>query len=120
MAVQPAAAHLVIDERQEAAGLRLTLTGELDVASVPLLRHRLSELRGESSDVRLDLSALEFIDSSGLALLVRSIRDARRDGWGLQIEPHVTPQVMRLLKLTQVDTLLVSAGTSTPQHKLTC
>lgn len=98
--------HFKIEERQEARRLCLAAIGELDIASVPVLEERLDELRQERRAVRLDLSKLEFIDSSGLHLLVRCIGDARRDGWDLQIDRDVAPAVRRLFELGGLERLL--------------
>src|SRR5947207_14563269 len=81
--------------------LRLSLTGELDLSSAPELRARLAPLRAGNSPVRLDLSGLEFIDSVGVHLLIRTIGEARMKGWSFQIEPDGAPQAMRLFRLFQ-------------------
>jgi anti-anti-sigma factor len=92
-----------IHESQLDGCLRLSLTGELDLVSTPVLEDRLTRLRAKKSPVRLDLSSLEFIDSTGLDLLIRTIGDARLRRWQLQIEPEVAPQVMRLFRLVHLD-----------------
>jgi anti-sigma B factor antagonist len=49
----------------------VTLTGELDMATAPDLAAVLdSVVKGGPGDVIIDLSALSFIDSSGIAVLV--------------------------------------------------
>jgi anti-anti-sigma factor len=83
--------------------LRLTLTGELDLGSTPILEDRLTSLRAMKTAVQLDLSKLEFIDSTGLHLLVRTVGDARIGGWQFEIEPDVAPRVMRLFRLVHLD-----------------
>jgi anti-sigma B factor antagonist len=47
----------------------LALDGDLDPFTAPLLRERLDDL-GDVKGLRLDVSALRFIDSSGLRVLV--------------------------------------------------
>lgn len=82
---------------------RLVLTGELDIYSAPRLDEALVALEEEQRPaVVLDLSSLEFMDSSGLRLIVRAHARAERDG------RHVTvvqgPEtVARVLRLTGVD-----------------
>ena|SRR5438874_26933 len=98
-----------IHESHDGTFLRLSLTGELDLGSVPTLEDRLSSLRALKSPVRLDLSQLEFIDSTGLHLLVRTVGDAQIKGWQLQIERDVAPEVMRLFKLVHLDRLVSGA-----------
>ena len=53
--------------------------------------------------MRVDLSRLDFIDSLGIHLLIRTIGEARIKGWSFQIEPEVAPRVMSLLRLVHID-----------------
>ncbi len=73
------------------------------MGSAPILENRLASLRAVKSPVKLDLSHLEFIDSTGLHLLVRTVGDAQIKGWELAIEQDVAPEVMRLFKLVHLD-----------------
>jgi anti-anti-sigma factor len=95
--------NFAILERQEGDRLRLLLTGELDIASVPLLEDRLSGLRDSPIAVRLDLSKLEFIDSGGVHALIQAMNDASANGWRLQIDRDVAPQAMRVFELLALD-----------------
>lgn len=89
-----------LEERFERDGtLRLMLMGELDVAVVDQLSTRLRELRKGGYPVRLDLSSLDFIDSSGIQKILREISDARRDGWQLEVDGPMTDQVARTVDL---------------------
>jgi anti-sigma B factor antagonist len=97
-----------IHETPERDELRLSVTGELDLASTPALRQRLDSLRADRKAVRLDLSGLEFIDSTGVQLLFDAFRSVSADGWSFRIDPHVSPQVMRVLELVKLDQLILS------------
>jgi anti-anti-sigma factor len=89
-----------LEERFERDGtLRLMLIGELDVAVIDHLSTRLRQLRNEGYPVRLDLSRLQFIDSSGIHEIIREISDARRDGWELEVDGPMTDQVARTVDL---------------------
>lgn len=63
-------------------GLRVALSGDLDVASAASVEERLVELEGpdESSDLVLDLRGLSFIDSTGLSLLINTDSRVRKAG----------------------------------------
>jgi anti-anti-sigma factor len=98
--------NFAILERQEGDRLRLLLTGELDIASVPALKDRLSGLRDCAVAVRVDLSKLAFIDSGGIHALIEAMNDARANGWRLQIDRDVPPQAMRVFELTGLDRLI--------------
>jgi anti-anti-sigma factor len=91
--------YLDIRESQDSGRLKLSLAGELDLASTPVLEDRLTRLRVKKRSVLLDLSEVEFIDSTGLRLLIRAYGDARSNGWQLQIQNDVSVTVARLFKL---------------------
>jgi anti-anti-sigma factor len=82
--------HFQIDASHEPRRPRLTLNGELDLATAPRLESCLRQLKDERQSVCLDLSRLEFIDSSGIHLLLSAVEDARRDGWDLWIADEVS------------------------------
>ena len=96
-----------IRESRTGDSVRLSLVGELDLASSPLLEDRLARLRATRSPVRLDLSKLAFIDSTGIRLLIRTIGDSRMKHWEVQIEHDVAPEVMRLFRLVRWDPFVV-------------
>lgn len=104
--------HLDITEVRDAGWVRLTLVGDLDVASVPLLWNRLEQLRAERASVRLDLSKLEFMDSSGLHAMIQASNDARRDGWEFEVERDVSTQVRRLFRLVHFESFLSGEASS--------
>jgi anti-anti-sigma factor len=97
---------LTIHESRMNGFVRLSLTGELDLGTAPVLEDRLTRLRATKSPVTLDLSRLDFIDSTGLHLLVRIVGDARMKRWQLRIEPDVAPQVMGVFRLVHLDHFL--------------
>src|SRR5947209_1422386 len=99
-----------IHERREGRGARLKLTGELDLAVADLLADRLCELQDQQLPVRLDLSELEFMDSTGLNLVIKAADDARRDGWRFEVDRDVSPPVRRLFQLVNIDSLLWGGG----------
>jgi anti-anti-sigma factor len=99
----PPATPFEIHESQVDGCMRLSLTGELDMMATPLLENRLTSLRAAKAPVRLDLSKLGFIDSTGLHLLVRTVGEARLKGWRLEIEPEVSPAVRSAFRLVRLD-----------------
>jgi anti-sigma B factor antagonist len=92
-----------IAERDDPDGARrLTLTGELDLASGPQLRERLSELHTARRAVRLDLSHLDFIDSTGIAIIARGLTHSASDDWKLEVDPNVPRQIARLIAIAGI------------------
>jgi anti-sigma B factor antagonist len=71
----------VVAERFEPAGGVLTVTGELDVATVPQLRARLATLVDAGvRRVVIDLLQVEFLDSIAIAALLHAARELGHDG----------------------------------------
>jgi anti-sigma B factor antagonist len=95
-----------IQEHEEDAGLRLILTGELDFGTAPVLEERLRRLAAEERTVRLDLSKLEFMDSTGIHVLLNALQTASGNGSRFEVIPEFSPQVARVLRLTHVDRLI--------------
>jgi anti-sigma B factor antagonist len=91
------------------AGIRVfTVRGELDMNTAPELEQALeTALADEEAAIMLDLSECEFIDSTGIALIVRTWqrvdRDAGNGGKGKFVLCCVNHQVRRLLKITGVE-----------------
>jgi anti-anti-sigma factor len=88
-----------ITESVEPDGVRLNLSGELDVAVVGDLQNRLDSVGRAGELVVLDLSELTFIDSSGLNVLITAARRARSEGWQLRIERSMTRPVQRVVTM---------------------
>lgn len=84
----------------------LTLTGESRSRDRPRLHAPARELRVECRSVVIDLSALEFMDSTRLGALLQAATAARRDGWELAIRRELSPQVRRLFELVRVARML--------------
>jgi anti-sigma B factor antagonist len=96
-----------IDQSLDADGvLRLSLTGDLDLVAKDELEELLRVLRYGGSAVRVDLSRLEFIDSSGLRSLLTAVVNARSDGWPLTIEPTVPSAVRRVIDIVGVEDII--------------
>lgn len=95
-----------IDEDRQDEWLVLRLTGELDLASAPVLQHRLAQLRADKQPVRLDLSGLQFIDSSGMRLLIAAFNEARSEGWRLDVLPSLSSNVEQSLRLAKLERII--------------
>ena len=81
----------------------IALTGELDVAGASLLENELKRVAAEH-DVRglvLDLRELEFMDSTGLRLIVLSDERVRAEGRTLTIV-RGRPDVHRVFEITRM------------------
>jgi anti-anti-sigma factor len=91
-----------IETRDEAT---LVLTGELDLAGEQRLEAAIERARGSAGTLTIDLSGLEFIDSSGLRVLVRLHNASLQEGFAYTIIPG-PPQVHRTFVLCGLDETL--------------
>jgi anti-sigma B factor antagonist len=95
--------HLQIEVHRSAHSTVLVLGGELDIASAPALDEQLEQAIGpDVAFVIVDLRGLQFMDSTGLATMIRAWQAARRAGRRFVIV-RGSPQVDRLFELTSVD-----------------
>jgi anti-sigma B factor antagonist len=80
-------------------GARLTLSGELDIATVPRVEAAVkATLTAEARTLTIDLSGLSFVDSSGLRLLIVLAQRAEAEGWTLRL----TRPIERVLNVFRV------------------
>ena len=83
----------------------LRVRGELDVYGAPLLRSKLLDLLPERPPLVVDLQALDFMDSSGLAVLLELRSRARQSGWHVSVR-GARGRVRELLERTGTLTLV--------------
>jgi anti-sigma B factor antagonist len=86
----------------------LTLDGRLNMVAAPQLKASIDQTV-EAGRARLvvDLSAVPFMDSSGMGALVAGLKKARQASGDLRIT-GVSPQVATVLALTNLDRVLRS------------
>jgi anti-sigma B factor antagonist len=98
--------QLIIDVRHEKDGVVLSLSGELDLASAPLLQSEVESSQvTAATTVVLDLEKLTFIDSTGLRVLLSAHDRSRESGQEFAVT-RGSQQVQRLLSITGVDSHL--------------
>ena len=83
----------------------LRLRGELDVHGAPSLRGQLLDLLPERPPLVVDLKPLDFMDSSGLAVLLELRSRARQNGWSVSVR-GARGRVRELLERTGTLTLV--------------
>jgi anti-sigma B factor antagonist len=83
----------------EDGAAHVTLVGELDIAVADGVEERLRRLREAGRRVRLDLSQLDFIDSSGVRAIVLGLKHARQGGHELEVDREISPTVRRMIDI---------------------
>jgi len=91
----------------------VALNGELDVAGAALLEHELDRISADHapSAVVLDLSALDFMDSTGLRLIVLADARAREEGRQFAVV-RGAPDVHRVFEITRMSDRLKILGSA--------
>ncbi len=82
--------------------LVLLLKGDVDLESSPVAREILLECVARKRPVIADLSAVSYIDSSGVASLVESLQQARKGNTDFALAA-VSDSAMRVLQLARLD-----------------
>jgi anti-sigma B factor antagonist len=97
---------LTIETRDGAGDVLLAVSGEVDMATASELEGALGRaLAREGDRLIVDLRGVNFLDSTGLALLLRHGRGAATAGRDL-IGVKGPPQVHQVFELTGLDGLL--------------
>ncbi|HEX4905917.1 MAG TPA: STAS domain-containing protein [Acidimicrobiales bacterium] len=90
----------------------LRLSGELDTATAPALRDHVVRLISEGrSQLAFDCTNLEFIDSTGLGVLIGARARALAANGSVALQ-GVSPALRRLLVVTGIDGLFPEPATT--------
>ena len=102
MATPPEEFAISADQRD--GSVQLTLRGELDHATAPELEQLVNERIDAGDEVVVDLRALEFMDSSGIRVLVAAHARAGRVGTTLVIvRPPTGSAVAKIVEVSGLD-----------------
>jgi anti-sigma B factor antagonist len=95
---------LTIDATQQGASTVVSLAGDIDMHTAPRLREALRDLSGESGVVVIDLTAVKFLDSSGVGALVGAAALFLEAGGSLRLAcpPPRVQKVFRISRLAEV------------------
>ena len=78
----------------------LQVTGEVDVYNAPMLRERIREIAAKGAvHLIADLGQVDFLDSTGLGVLVGGLKRLREDGGSLALV-ITTPRLLRIFQIT--------------------
>ena len=108
------AAGLTVEPHENGVVL---VAGELSLAEAPILERHLSDvLAAGTSPVIVDLAGVEFVDSTGLSVLVRAHQQASERGLEFGIQ-NPRPQAHRLLSLTGLEDRLTLPARPASKHQ---
>ncbi len=102
------AAMTMNEERRDQGPRVLTFQGPLDAAAVQALRPMVSDLaENATGDVILDLTAVDFIDSSGIGLIVHLFKRLVGRAGGLTLV-GLNGQPKQLIEYLRVDRIIAT------------
>lgn len=77
----------------------VTIGGEIDVYTAPVLRDAITDLVADGShDILIDMTDVDFLDSTGLGVLVGGLKKVRAYNGSLELVCHQE----RLLKIFRI------------------
>jgi anti-sigma B factor antagonist len=84
----------------------MSVHGEIDLYTVPRLQRELTSVLATGDPVRLvvDLSGVDFCDSTGVNVLLAAHRQAREKGGNLELAAP-RPAVRKILQVTGLETV---------------
>ena len=92
--------------------VRVCPRGELDIATIEILRERFQELTAAGfTRLLLDLRELTFLDSTGLRLVLELERESHAEGWELAVIEG-TAEVRRVFEVTGLRAVVPFLDTS--------
>ena len=99
--IAPPPREFEVGVEDQAGATILRPAGELDIGTARRLERALLEGRAQGDRVVLDLGRLEFIDSTGLRVIVNALDVAQRERWELTLR-HGPPPVRRVFEISGV------------------
>jgi anti-sigma B factor antagonist len=97
----PMPGQLVVESRADGDSIVVVLRGELDLTSVPVFERELRDVEaGSPARLVIDLSGLDFMDSTGLRALLQARERSKSNGHELALR-RGPRQVQRVLELTK-------------------
>jgi anti-anti-sigma factor len=97
----------MLDVRCESSGdyARVTLRGDVDLSTTEQVAHAVGSVVDEGAAVvDVDLAAVEFIDSTGLGMLIRLRRTTEAAGVAFRLA-NCSERTLEVLRMTRLDAL---------------
>jgi anti-sigma B factor antagonist len=101
-----------VHRETDAAGVTLVVVGDVDMDTAPQLVAAVAALDSSSGlDLVIDLSQVDFLDSSGLGALVGAQKSVAQSGGHLTVVCD-KPQLLNLFRITRLHNVLTVVPTA--------
>jgi anti-sigma B factor antagonist len=95
--------ELSLTTRTQGAHTVLSVGGEIDVYTAPQLRRQLVDLADEGrSRIVVDMEQVDFLDSTGLGVLVGGLKRAKAGGGSLRLV-CAQPKILKIFRITGLE-----------------
>jgi anti-sigma B factor antagonist len=85
----------------------MELNGEIDIYTATELKSTFQEMFEEKKEpVEIDLENLEYIDSTGLGVLIGALKRLREEDKDISLF-HVKPNILKLLNITGLNKIFI-------------
>lgn len=110
--------HIALRSEVQGHRVRVLVGGEVDVATEPALRtFILSAVTSEITEQVIDLSAVTFLDSSGMRGLVLASREAAAAGVAFSLLcPELNTVVTKVLEMLKISSMMTVVTTDACQR----
>jgi len=99
----------------EKTGLTVKLAGEMDAAACSMIQHKLNTIiHQKTQNVVLDLSQVNFIDSSGIGAIVFLFKRLKAQNRQMTLS-NVNGQPMELMELLRIGSVITVTAPSVEQ-----
>ncbi len=103
-------ASFSISSRRLEHGIVIELVGEIDLGTASIVEDEVRRAEESEDLIVLDLSAVSFMDSTGVRMVLAADHRLRERGGALHLT-HLPPQVEKLFKLVGItDHLTIDGG----------
>lgn len=100
--MEDGSADLTLSTRTEGSATVVAAEGEVDLSTIPQLSEQLESLINDGQvDLIIDMAGVNFIDSTGLGVLVGARKKALAKDGSVQLA-RLQPKVLKIFRITQL------------------
>jgi len=91
-----------IDIQEQGSSVNIIVNGDIEMMTIKTFKQKLFEIgQNADKDIEIDLSNVDYIDSSGVGVLISLLKLQKKKGKTLKIN-KVSSKVLNVLKLSSL------------------